>query len=475
MHPAAPLRYDQSVDLRGETGPGARHRHAALIAAGAIFSIHFALLAGSLLDYRVTIDSAYHVAMARQWGLQGWVLWDQVNFGPRGRPNLQGPLFQAAIGALGRLLGGTGADYVLANAIAALTQWTAAVLTAAFFALQLQGEWAALFAVSLLSGAVFASSSFAVGIPSGWLFILAGWAIWFFVRRRLAACALASALAIYMHIAGFATAPLAIVVAAALTRRWREMAAVGVLVALLTAPYAIHVLSNLDWFSGAQGHPALLFDPMLDLLAAAAALMLLRRPRENVVLIAWLAAPMVWLAHDPCRLILQSALAGSVAAGVALERAMRRVHRRSAALFLGCAIVTGASVFPLGMPALAAEITWDMGLRYPRAIDWRRSAELAAELERAGLTRRLVADYQPALCPALAVFAPLSCEKGHWVEVQPRRDPADDLSASDKVYILPIPADDPVLAAMQARGWLTRHGGAEDSSIVTLAPQLAPA
>jgi len=51
-----------------------------LIAAAFIFLIHFALLAESLSDYRVTIDSAYHVSMARQWGEHWWVPWDYINF-----------------------------------------------------------------------------------------------------------------------------------------------------------------------------------------------------------------------------------------------------------------------------------------------------------------------------------------------------------------------------------------------------------
>jgi hypothetical protein len=75
----------------------------------------------------------------------------------------------------------------------AAVQWAAAMATAAFFALLLGGEWAMLFAAALLSGAGFAATSFAVGIPSGWLFILIPWAIHFFLRR-------------YVHIAGLVTA-----------------------------------------------------------------------------------------------------------------------------------------------------------------------------------------------------------------------------------------------------------------------------
>src|SRR5207302_10227197 len=106
--------------------------------------LHGGLLAASLSDYRVTIDSAYHVAMGRAYGEHGLVPWDHINFGPGGRPNLQGPLLHAAIGGLGRLLGGRGDDYVSANSILAVIQWFAAMGTVAFFSLMPGGELAML-------------------------------------------------------------------------------------------------------------------------------------------------------------------------------------------------------------------------------------------------------------------------------------------------------------------------------------------
>ena len=71
-------------------------------------------------------------------------------------------------------------------------------------------------------------------------------------------------------------------------------------------------------------------------------------------------------------------------------------------------------------------------------------------------------------------MAPIQLEKGHWVEVQPRHDPADDLSAGVKAYVLPLPADDVDLDELQRRGWLSVHGGAVGSTVVTLTspPQL---
>jgi len=451
-----------------EAGSVRRQSRAALIAAGAIFLINFALLAGSLGDYRVTIDSAYHVSIARQWGEHWIVPWDTINFAPGGRPNLQGPLFQAAIGNLGWLLGGTGNDYVMANAIAALAQWTAAIAAAGFFALQLCGEWAGLAALSLLSGAAFASASFAVGIPSGWLFIFSGWAAWFFVHKRIGWAAIFTLLAIYVHVAGFAMAPVTIIVAAILTGRWRELMAVGAITAIVTAPYAIFLLDHLHWFTAAQGYAALLLDPLLDLLGVLGALMALRQPRRNAFLLAWLIGPLVWLAHDPARLVLQWALPASVAAGLLIARAMNSISDRRRALVLGWGVVALATLFPLGIPAVAPEISWDAGLRYPRGVDWNQAQRLAHKIERAGLNKRLISDYQPALCPALAVFAPIKCDKGHWIEVQPRHDPADDLPAAAKAYILPMPSDDPVLVGMERRGWIAAHGSAAANTLVTL-------
>ena len=129
-----------------------------------------------------------------------------------------------AVGAIGRAMGGRGRDYVLANAMLAAVQWAAAMATAAFFALLLGGEWAMLLAVALLSGAGFAATSFAIGIPSGWLFILIPWAIHFFLRRRLVLATIVISAAIYVHIAGLVTVPLGIVMAAVLSRRWRDLA-----------------------------------------------------------------------------------------------------------------------------------------------------------------------------------------------------------------------------------------------------------
>jgi hypothetical protein len=119
-----------------------KRNHRVIAAALLVLSVHGALLLATLGDWRVTIDSAYHVSLARAWGEHGLVPWDHINFGPGGRPNLQGPLMYLVIGGLGRAMGGAGRDYVLANAIVAAAQWAAAMATAAVFALWLGGEWA---------------------------------------------------------------------------------------------------------------------------------------------------------------------------------------------------------------------------------------------------------------------------------------------------------------------------------------------
>ncbi len=72
------------------------------------------------------------------------------------------------------------------------------------------------------------------------------------------------------------------------------------------------------------------------------------------------------------------------------------------------------------------------------------------------------------LCPTLAVYAPITCEKGHWVEVQPPSDPADNLTATAMVYVLPLNADDPALAAMARNGWVRVAGSRDDSTVLTL-------
>ena len=337
-------------------------------AAIAILGLHFVLLLLSLPDYFVGIDSGYHVSLARWYGEHGTAWWDHINFGPGGRPNLQGPLMHMAIGYLGRMLRGDGMDYVRANAILSLVQWMAAMFTAWFFARRYGGDWAALFAVTLLSGALFASISFAVGIPSGWVFIFSAWAAWFFVESRLFLAVLFTTAAIYAHLAGYAMAPLAVFVAAVLTRRWKALAIVGGAVALLTSPYTIHFLGNLEWYRGRRGDEALMLAPLTYIPAAIGIVRLLRHPRENVFLLAWLAAPAPWIVQDYKRFLLQAPLVLAVIAGIELAQFREWMAPQFRAVFAGGLVVL-ATIFPLTLPALAFEVMWNFGPRSPRMLD----------------------------------------------------------------------------------------------------------
>jgi hypothetical protein len=455
-----------------ETPTPSGTRQFAVAATLLILSVHGALLLATLTDWRVTIDSAYHVSLARVYATHFPVLWDHINFGPGGRPNLQAPLMYAVVGAIGRAIGGTGGDYVIANAILAMVQWMVAMGTAAFFGLTLGGEWAMLLSAALLSGAGFAATSFAIGIPSGWLFIAVPWAVYFFLQRRLILAILLASAGIYVHVAGFLMAPCGILVAALLSRRWRDLVIVGAGVAIITAPYAIHLARYLGWFSGVRNYSALLFDPMLDVIGLAGFLAALRRPSHNAMLIAWAIAPIAWVFQDPGRFVLQSGLAASVLGGVWLASVIRGLDAQRRALWTA-AIAGVATLCPFGVPALAAEAAWAAGVHYPRALDWRTARELAGVIRDHGLEGYLVADYQPSLCPAIAVYDRVACEKGHWVEVQPRVDPADALSAVRKVYVLPLETGDASLATIARNGWVRVWGDSGDSAVITMAARPA--
>ncbi len=433
----------------------------------AILALHGILLAITLPDYFVGIDSGYHVSLARLYGEHGTAWWDPINFGPGGRPNLQGPLMHMAIGYLGRALGGDGMDYVRVNAMLALAQWAAAMFTAWFFARRYGGDWAALFAVTLLSGALFASVSFAVGIPSGWIFIVSAWAAWCFVEDRLALAILFTTAAIYTHLGGYAMAPPGVFVAAAINRKWKALAIVGGATAVLTSPYTIHFLANLEWYRGKRGDEALMLAPLIYIPAAFGVVRLLRSPRENVFLVAWLAAQTPWIVQDYKRFLLQSALVLAVIAGIELARFREWMSARFRSAFAASLTVI-ATVFPLTLPALAFEVMWNFGPRSPRMLDWNERKQLAEVIGRSGLSHRLVNVWNPTQCIAMAAFVPMTFEGGHWVEVQPRVYAARKLSAGGKVYALPAPPDDPVLRDLADRGFLTIHGGTSLNSIVTL-------
>jgi hypothetical protein len=433
-----------------------------------ILALNGALLLYAVPDYRVALDAGYHISLAEQYAAHGAVWWDHINFGPAGRPNLQGPALHVAIAALGLLFGHGPYGFIVANALLGVVQWLAALLTVMYFARRLGGDFAALFTVAMLAGSAYASGSFAVGIPSGWLFISIPWAIYFFLEERLILATLISVLSCYMHLGGFVTAPVGITIAAVLTRKWRPLVIVGVATALLTSPYSIHFLSNLAWYRGQHGHEAMHFDLFIDLLAIAGLVLYLRRPANNPFLFAWTFSPLAWLLQDPSRFAAQSTMAGSVLGGLFLADLARHLHApRLRAAFIA-AMVTLATLFPLGIPSLLAEFTWDVGLKFPRPLDWERASAIADVIAHNHLNDRLAAVYQNSFGPSIAVFTPLVLQRGHWVEVQPRIDPALELSAGVKLYVVPLAPDDPVLRMMESRGLIRVWGGTPDTAVVTL-------
>lgn len=444
-----------------------RASRVARAATWTLIALHGALLAAAFGDYRVSVDSAYHVALARQYAEHGTYFWDDIHYAPAHRPNLQGPAVHVAIALVGRVLGG---DYVLANALVALAGWLAAVLTVLYFARREGGDRAALLAVATFTGAAFASGSFSVNLPSGWLFVLTPWAIDAFLRGRLVHATLLTTLACYTHLGGFLTTPLGVALAALLAGRMRDLVRVGLAVVALTSPYWIHFLRGLPWYLGRKGDSAWMIDPLVDLLWIAGLVWALRAPRERALFVAWALAPLAWLVQDTSRFVLQSSLAGATLGGVALARWMEGWPRPRLRAAATAALVALATLFPLGPPALGAELLW-LVARYPRMLDWQELRADAAALPEDVDRRRLVHGYAVYVVSALAAFRDLAGERGHWVEVQPRPDPADDVPVADKVYVLALPPDDAHLRALERRGWLAVHGGGAWSSVLTFGPR----
>lgn len=451
--------------------PPSRSAGAALVL---ILALHAALLVSTLTDYRVSIDSGYHVSLARYYAEHGTAFWDHINYGPGGRPNLQGPAMHVAIALLGLVLGGHGDAYVLANALLAALQWAAAMWTVVFFTRRSGGVRAALLGTTLLSGSVACAIPFSIGLPSGWIFIVTPWAIHCFLEGRLGASTLFLLAGIYAHLGGFVTAPTGVLVAAILGRRWRPLLLVGGATAVLSSPYLVHFARSHDWYRGAHGHVSLnlsLFVGVLSLLGFAWSL---RRPRENAFLVAWFLAPVAWIFQDYTRFVAQVPLAGAALGGIAVAAWLGRIPSRNGRRTAVAAFALVATLLPFGIPSLAAEAAWAFGPRYPRGLDWGEARRLAEVVRRAGQAEPLVSVYFGSFAPALAVFAPLRVMKGHWVEVQPKVDPAEELSVAQALHVVPVPANDALLADLVARGWVDVLGGTETTSVVVL-ERAAPA
>jgi len=123
------------------------------------------------------------------------------------------------------------------------------------------------------------------------------------------------------------------------------------------------------WFSGVRNYSALLFDPMLDVLGLLGLIAALKHPRAHALVLAWAIAPLAWLVEDPGRFILQSGLVASVLGGMMVAGWIERRQENRRTIWAAILIAI-ATLCPFGVPALAAEISWAAGLRYPRAINW---------------------------------------------------------------------------------------------------------
>ena len=466
----ASLRLQDMTDTRA----GIRKSKTARMWLLLILGIHFALLLVMLPDYWADNDLGYHISLARQYAIHGTYFWDSLNWAPTGRPNLQGPLLHFANGMLGRLLGGKGDDYVRAFSVLAVFQWCAVMFTTYFFARRFGGDRAALFACALLSGSAYAAVSFFVGVPSGWIFIFTPWALHFFLERRYAAAALFTSLAMYVHLGGASTAPFAIFLAALLTRAWRGLLLTGGLTAVLTAPYTIHVLRHLEWYTGRRGHVAGSTAWLIYLLAAPGLALLLRTWRKNYFLLIWVLAPLAWFFQDRLRFFLQSTVAASVVAGIFCAWVLQRWPHRRWSAWASAVLLAVATIFPLSVPALPLELLWATGNGVPRELDWNEARTLAGVLDGAALNGRIVNSYYDSLSAAMAVYTDLRQEYGHWGEVRPARNPAAGIPTVQRVYVLPLPPGDPKLGELAAAGLVQIHGGSEWTSIVTLGPPGTP-
>jgi hypothetical protein len=454
------------VQVESRNSPGAR------VATWAILGLHGALLLLMLPDYFADNDLGYHISLARQYADHGTFFWDSLNWAPTGRPNLQGPLLHMVVAAVGLALGGQGWDFVHAFALLAVLQWAAAMLTALHFARIFGGDVAGLVAAALLSGGIWSSGSFMAGVPSGWIFILTPWAIEFFLRERYVACALATSAVMYVHLGGAPVAPFGVFLAALFTRRWVGLARVAAMTAVLTSPYLIHFIRNLEWYGGQRGFVAGSGNWLLYALAVPGLVWLLFRPRAGLFLLLWAAAPLAWAFQDGLRFVLQSTVAGAAIGGVMVAWLLHRYRKRRAAAVTVLVIL--ATVFPLSIPSLPVEFAWAMGRGFPRELDWLEAEALAQVVDEAGLEDRLFSTYYDSMCGAMSVFTPVRQERGHWGEVRPLVDPAAAVPAGEKVYLLPVPPEDGLLDRLEGQGLIRVHGGGTETSVVTLedAPSL---
>jgi len=456
----------QSVSLVTEYFRDSRGARRALTL---VIALHAVLLLLMLRDYFADNDLGFHISLARQYAENNVYWWDSLNWAPTGRPNLQGPALHYAIALLGRLMGGDGWAYIHAFSILAVGQWAAAVFTAGFFARRFGGDRAALFAVALLTGSVFSAAPFFVGVPSGWIFILSGWAIYFFLEQRYVEAILVGTLTTYMHLGGAPVVGLGILLAGLATRRWKGLLLTGGFTIILASPYIVHFLRHLDWYTGQRGHVAGSIALFTYVLAAPGVLWLVWRRKQGLFLLLWAAAPLPWLFQDGLRFFLQSTVVASTIAGVFFTWFITRFTGEEAQHWLTGALVLVATLYPFAIPSLPVETAWAAGQGFPRELDWKEAEALAAVVERDSLDDRIFDPYYDSLCGAVAVFVPtVRQRRGHWGEVRPPVDPADTISAGEFVHMLPLPPDDSLLVVFDEAGLVVNHGGGRETTLATL-------
>ena len=234
------------------------------------------------------------------------------------------------------------------------------------------------------------------------------------------------------------------------------------------APLLIHFLRYLDWYNGRRGHVAGDMATLSYLLAVPGLILLLRRPRKNLFLLIWAVAPLAWFFQDNLRFFLQSSVVAATISGLFLAWVLQRLAGRRIHAFTASAVVVVATVFPLSIPSLPIELAWATGHGFPRELDWNEARTLAGVMDEAALGDRIVHSYYDSLSGAMAVYSPLSQEYGHWGEVRPAVNPAGEISAGEKLYVLPLPQEDPVLRQFADKDWITIHGGSARTSLATL-------
>src|SRR5260370_40359250 len=120
------------------------------------------------------------------------------------------------------------------------------------------------------------------------------------------------------------------------------------------------------------------------------------------------------------------------------------------------------------------EGSWDGGIKFPVSEQWNDARDVAAVVERNHLNYRLLSVYETSFAPAIAVFTPVVVYRGHWVEVQPIHDPADDLSAGALAYLAPLPPGGPGVTSMSPLGLGRVYGGDADLPVNHLPKAAAP-